>query len=231
MSGRTLLITGASKGIGRALAEHFVGLGDTVIGCSRNTPDEPLPFDHISCDVTDEKQVKALFREIRGRYEGLDAVLNNAGAASMNHSLLTPGDTFQNLLQINTLGTFLVSREGAKMMRKRGGGRIVNFSTVAARLNLEGECAYVAAKTGVEALTRVMAKELAELKVTVNCVGPTPIETDLIKNVPSDKLAALVERQAVKRMGTFADVVNVVDFFLRPESEFVTGQTLYLGGV
>ena len=231
MDSQILLITGASKGIGRALGEYYAAAGHTVIGCSRNAPDTAPTFQLLTCDVTSEADVKDMLRQIRKEHGQLDAVINNAGAASMNHSLLTPGDTFQRLMEINTLGTFLVSREAAKLMRKAKVGRIVNFSTVAVSLSLEGECAYVAAKSGVEALTRVMSKELADLNVTVNCVGPTPIETDLIRNVPKDKLEALVERQAIKRMGRFEDVINVVDFFLRPESDFVTGQTVYLGGV
>ncbi len=228
---KTVLITGASKGIGRYLAEYYANKGWAVIGCSRNPLDHAVEFTHIPCDVTEEASIKDLMRQIRKDFGGLHAVINNAGAASMNHSLLTPGKTFQNLLEINTLGTFLMSREAAKLMRKNKSGRIINFSTVAARLSLDGECAYVAAKAGVEALTRVLSKELAEFNITVNCVGPTPVETDLIRNVPADKLEALVQRQAIQRMGRFEDVSNVVDFFIQEGSEFVTGQTIYLGGV
>jgi 3-oxoacyl-[acyl-carrier protein] reductase len=149
----------------------------------------------------------------------------------MNHSLLTPVDTVRRVLDTNLTGAFLFAREAAKIMQKARYGRIVNFSTVAVALNLEGEAAYVASKAAVEALSRVMARELAPYRITVNAVGPVPIATDLIRAVPRDKIDNLVARQAIRRLGTFEDVVNVVDFFLRRESEFVTGQVIYLGGV
>src|SRR5882762_9642739 len=98
-------------------------------------------------------------------------------------------------------------------------------------LTLAGEAAYVASKSAVVALTHVLAREFAEYGVTVNCIGPGPLATNLIRSVPKQKIDRLLEQQAIPRMGTFEDVANTVDFFLRPESGFVTGQTIYLGGV
>jgi 3-oxoacyl-[acyl-carrier protein] reductase len=111
------------------------------------------------------------------------------------------------------------------------GGRIVNFSTVAVPLKLEGEAVYAASKAAVVTLTEVLAREFGEMGITVNAVGPVPIPTDLLRGVPEAKLDELVRRQAVRRYGTYEDVAHVVDFFLRPESSMITGQTLYLGGV
>ena len=116
-------------------------------------------------------------------------------------------------------------------MKKSGTGRIVNFTSVAVPLKIEGEALYAASKAAVETLTHILSKELAPYKITVNALGPTPIRTDLIRNVPENKLQQLLERQAIKRFGEHSDVANVADFFLREESEFVTGQTIYLGGV
>jgi 3-oxoacyl-[acyl-carrier protein] reductase len=149
----------------------------------------------------------------------------------MNHSLLTPASTVEKVMQTNVLGTFLAAREAAKLMRRDRYGRIVNFSTVAVQFDLEGEAAYVASKAAVEALTRVLAREFAEFGVTVNTIGPVPIKTDLIAGVPRDKIDGLIARQAIKRYGELDDVTNAVDFYLRRESGFITGQCLYLGGV
>jgi 3-oxoacyl-[acyl-carrier protein] reductase len=232
MDRRVLLITGTSKGIGRYLAQHYVDKGFEVIGCSRSAPDyEHEHYTHFSADVTDEEKVKKMFSEILEHFGGLDVLINNAGIASMNHMLLTPLKTVQNIFATNVFGTFLFCREAAKLMQKKRHGRIVNFATVATPLRLEGEAAYAASKAAVESLTEIFARELAEFGITVNAIGPTPVKTDLIRAVPAAKMQALIDRQAIRRFGEFADIANAVDFFIRPESDFVTGQVLYLGGV
>ncbi|WP_336595994.1 SDR family oxidoreductase [Helicobacter bilis] len=109
--------------------------------------------------------------------------------------------------------------------------RIVNFATVATPLRLEGEAAYAASKAALVNLTQVCAKELSEFGITINAVGPTPVPTDLIKNVPKAKMNALLNQQAIKRFGEFSDVLNAIEFFLDEKSDFITAQVIYLGGV
>ncbi len=226
------LVTGARKGIGRFLVERYAARGHKVIGCSRQPSDWAHEnYVHVEADVVDETAVKELFARVRREHGRIDNLLNNAGIAAMNHSLLTPLATVRRVMDTNLAGTFLFSREAAKLMQRTRYGRIVNFSTVAVPLHLEGEAAYVASKAAVEAPTRVMARELGQMGITVNAVGPVPVQTDLIRAVPADKIEALVARQAIKRLGTFDDVANVCDFYMRPESGFITGQILYLGGV
>ena len=226
------LITGTRKGIGRALAEHYVRAGHRVVGCSRREPEWRLAgYRHFLADVGEENEVERLFVDLRKDYGRLDHLINNAGIAAMNHALLTPVSTVERVFRTNVLGTFLFCREAARLMQRRSYGRIVNFATVATPLKLEGEAVYAASKAAVMSLTEVLARELAPWGITVNAVGPTPIDTDLIRAVPDEKIQALIARQAIRRRGTFADVLNVVDFFMREESGFVTGQTLFLGGV
>jgi 3-oxoacyl-[acyl-carrier protein] reductase len=227
-----MLLTGTRKGIGKALANHYLERGYHVVGCSRQAADwEAERYIHRSMDVSDEAAVRRLLADIRERFGSLQFLVNNAGVAAMNHALLTPLATVRQVLETNVTGTFLLCREAAKLLRGRPHTRIVNLSSVAVPLQVEGEAIYAASKAAVEMLTRVLARELAPLGITCNAVGPTPIETDLIRGVPLDKLEALIARQAIRRFGKAEDVANVVDFFLRPESDFITGQVLYLGGV
>lgn len=229
---KTIVITGTRKGIGKALADYYLAAGWRVVGCSRGESSiQHEHYQHFALDVSDEDAVVSMARKIKGTHGSVDALLNNAGIASMNHALLTPASTVNRILQTNVVGTFLFCREMAKLMRRTKNGRIVNFTTVAHPLNLEGEAIYAASKAAVESLTRILARELAELKITVNAIGPTPIETDLIRGVPQAKMDALLARQAVQRMGEIRDVINTVDFYLCDESDFITGQVLYLGGI
>lgn len=229
---RVILISGTSRGIGLGLVEHFLARGDTVCGCSRGPAGlRHARYTHTELDVSDEKAVVAMVRAAMRRHGRIDALLNNAGIATMNHALLTPAATARAIFATNFHGTFLFCREVAKTMVRRKSGRIVNFATVATPLRLEGESLYAASKAAVESFTQVLARELGPTGVTVNAVGPTPVPTDLVKNVPPAKMQALLARQAIRRFGTIDDVINVVEFFLAPHSEFVTGQVIYLGGV
>lgn len=226
------LITGTRKGIGRFLAEHYTRQGHRVIGCSRAGIDWTLEgYEHYIADVADEEAVKALFSAIRRKHNRLDHLINNAGIASMNHCLLTPLSAVHEVLNTNVVGTFLFCREAARLMQQKRYGRIVNFSTVAVPLKLAGEAIYAASKAAIITLTAVLARELADFGITVNAVGPTPVETDLIRSVPRDKIDRLLAMQAIPRLGSFEDIANVADFYLRPESGFITGQSIFLGGV
>lgn len=225
------LVTGARTGLGAFIARQLVTAGYRVFGCSRNMPSwEMAGYSHLQADVSNEEQITDLFRRIRRDTARLDVVVNNAGAAAMNHSLLVPFATVERLVRINFSGSFLVAREGAKLMRKARFGRIVNLTTIAVPLRLEGEAIYASTKAAVETMTRIMAFELAEFGITVNAVGPSPVDTNMIRGVPAEAMNRLLSRLAIKRKGTPEDVMNVIDFFIRPESSCITGQIIYLGG-
>jgi 3-oxoacyl-[acyl-carrier protein] reductase len=232
VSDAVTLITGTRKGIGRAMVEHYLAGGHRVYGCSRQDAGiDHANYRHFCLDVADEKEVRRMFSEIRKEAGRLDHVVNNAGIASMNHAMLTPIATVRSILDTNVAGTFLVCREAVKVMKAASYGRIVNVISVAAPLTLEGESIYAASKSAVQTLTQILAREFSQFGITVNAVGPGPIQTDLIRSVPPEKIASLLARQAIPRLGEYADVINVVDFYMRKESSFITAQSLFLGGV
>lgn len=231
MKNKTIFITGNRKGIGLHLTKYYLENGYNVLGCSRTESDfSHENYRHYICDVSDEKEVKHTIRLAKKEFNGIDVLINNAGLASLNHSLLTPGSTVKKLFETNFFGSFFFAKECAKVM-KNTGGRIVNFSTVAVPLNLEGEMVYASSKAAVEKMTKILAKELADFNITVNAIGPSPIYTDLIKVVPKDKIQELLNQQAIHRLGELEDVENVIDFFISPKSTFITGQIIYLGGL
>lgn len=239
---KVFIITGSRKGIGKDLSEHFLNLGHIVCGCARGEGSISHPnYRHFCLDVSDEMGVVAMIRAVRKEFGRIDILLNNAGIASMNHILTTPYKSVSNIFSTNVFGSFLFVREVAKVMSnsykkehkstKAMPFRIVNFATVATPLRLEGEAIYAASKAALVNLTQVCAKELSEFGITINAVGPTPVPTDLIKNVPKAKMDALLNQQAIKRFGEFSDVLNVIEFFIDEKSDFITGQVIYLGGV
>ncbi|HLO02024.1 MAG TPA: SDR family oxidoreductase, partial [Symbiobacteriaceae bacterium] len=170
-----VLITGTSRGIGQALVQHYVALGCQVVGCSRGASTLDLPgYTHHQVDVTDEAAVARMMREVARSHGRLDVLVNNAGIAAMNHALTTPGATAERLMATNFLGAFHVAKAGAKLMIPRRYGRIINLSTVAVPLRLEGESLYAASKSALLTFTQVLAKEVARFGITCNVVGPGP---------------------------------------------------------
>lgn len=229
---RHFLITGTSKGLGKALAEYYLEKGDAVAGCARSDTAISHPeYSHYKVDLTSPHDIADFFFTLRKEMPRLDVLINNAGIAKMNAFALTPIESLQNILDVNVGGTFMCCQKAIGLLRKAKHPRIINMSTVAVPLRLEGEAAYAASKSAVETLTKIIAKEIGGFGITCNAIGPSPIETDLIKGVGKEKIARLVNQQAIKKMATAADVINVVDFFIDPKSSLITGQIVYLGGI
>jgi len=229
---QVIVISGTRKGLGKQLAEFFLNEGAVVCGCSRGRASIAHDqYRHFELDVADEKAVMSMTRAIKKEFGKIDVLLNNAGIAAMNHLMTTPYENARTVFNTNFFGTFLFTREVSKLMMRQKSGRIVNYTTVATPLDLSGESVYAASKAAIESFTRISAKELSDFGIRVNAIGPTPVETDLIRNIPKKKLDELLAQQAIGRFGTFEDVLNVIQFFIDDRSEFITGQIIYLGGV
>jgi len=229
-----VLVTGTSSGIGRGLAKRLAGNGHTVLGCSRRPGPPPFEnYKHYQADLTSTEQVKAMFEAIRQEHGFLDALINNAGTAVMNAFLLTPEADVERLFGINVFAMFRCTREAAKLMRhsEHGSPSILNLSTVAVPWSIPGQAVYASSKSAVEQATRSLSVELAQWNIRINTIGLPPIRTALTRTVKAEKIEALVERQAIRRMCTIDDVVGPVEFLLSPAAGFVTGETLFLGGI
>lgn len=230
---KIVLITGARRGVGRLISEHFLKQGALVIGFSRHEePDNTNPhYHHLSVDVGDAESVMRGFEVVRKEFSRLDIVVNNAAVLTSQYSMIMAAAAAAAMVQTNLLGTFLVSREAAKLMKRTKWGRIINVGSVAASLDPIGDSVYAATKSGVMTLANVMAKEFAAFNVTCNTLGITAIETDMLSQLPREKVEAVIAGLPLPRFATADDILNVIDFFAAERSAYITAQTVFLGGV
>ena len=227
-----ILITGDRKGIGRYLSEYYLEKGMTVIGCSRSETNlKNKNYQHFCLDVSDEQAVKKMYSEIRQTYGRLDVLINNAGVnLSLAPILLVPYKSALRTIEINLLGTFLMSREAARIMMKNSFGRIINFSSMAVKHEVKGEAIYTASKSAIISFTRVMAKEVHGYNITCNIIAPSAIKTDLMDSIDKDALRDVLKRNAIQELCKTEDISNTIDWFIKTTSNSITGQIIYLGG-
>ena len=228
-----ILITGDRKGIGRYLSEYYLEKGMTVIGCSRSETNlKNKNYQHFCLDVSDEQAVKKMYSEIRQTYGRLDVLINNAGVnLSLSPVLLVPYKSALRTIEINLLGTFLMSREAVRIMMKNSFGRIINFSSMAVKHEVKGEAIYTASKSAIISFTRVMAKEVYGYNITCNIIAPSAIKTDLMDSIDKDALRDVLKRNAIQELCKTEDISNTIDWFIKTTSNSITGQIVYLGGV
>lgn len=232
-AGKVVLVTGARRGVGLLVAEHFRKHGAQVIGFSRHGDDgEARPgYSHMVVDVSDADSVSGGFELLRKQFGRVDIVVNNAAVLTSQYSMIMPVTAARSMLDTNLFGTFLVSREAARLMRGGKWGRIINIGSMAVSLEPVGDSIYAATKAAVSTLANVMAKELAPLNITCNTLGITAIETDMLNQLPRAKVDAIIAGLPIARYATADDILNVIDFFASERSGYVTAQTLFLGGV
>jgi 3-oxoacyl-[acyl-carrier protein] reductase len=230
VSQKVTLITGTSRGIGHRLASHLLAEGHRVYGCSRSECDLEHPaYVHTRLDVCDAKGAADLFERIEREAGRLDHLINNAAVARLNHSLLTPVSTVRDAFEVNAIAPFLFAQEAARLMKKGSFGRILNFTTAALPLGLAGNIGYLASKAALDEMTRVLARDLGNLGITVNGIGPSFTELGLAKKALSHFPEA-IQRQPIPRPAREDEIFAVVDFFLSEAASMVTGQIVYLGG-
>ena len=234
---RIAIVTGAAKGIGKAIASRFAGENYFVIAVDVDRENgQKLVYELgkekvelMITDISKEEEVSGLFNSVIKNYNHIDVLVNNAGIIRDNLIWNMPVEDFDVVLNLNLRGTWLMCRECAKVMKQQQSGRIVNIAS-RAWLGNRGQSNYAASKAGVIALTRVLALELGKYNVCVNAVAPGLIDTPLTQKLEKDVLQKLVESQPTKTMGKPEDVANAVSFLSSEKTNFVTGQTIYVDG-
>jgi 3-oxoacyl-[acyl-carrier protein] reductase len=231
-SGKTALVTGATRGVGRTIAEHFLKEGAEVVGFARGESDlADKGYRHIQVDLADPMAIQKAFLGLHGKVTSLDIVVNNAAVLTSQYAMIMPPAAAQAMVNVNLLAPFIVSREAAKFMRKSKWGRIINIGSMAASLEPIGDSVYAATKAGLSTLANVMAKEFGPMNVTCNTLGVTAIDSDMLAQLPRDKIEAIIAGLPVPRFATADDILNVIDFFAAESSGYITAQTIFLGGV
>jgi len=239
LQGKLALVTGASRGIGQAVAKQLATLGATVVGTATTTEGaatitatlEPLGGRGVALDVNDIDAANALVREL-GRSEagGPHILVNNAGITRDTLAMRMKDEDWDAVVNTNLSAVFRLSRAVTRGMMKARWGRIINITSVIGFSGNPGQANYAAAKAGVTGLTKALARELGSRGVTVNCVAPGFIDTDMTRALDAQQTAAILEQIPLGRLGAVDDIAQAVAFLAGPGSAYITGTTLHVNG-
>lgn len=235
---KTALVTGGGRGIGWAIACRLAAEGAQVAVADLRFDDpvetpadvDPARIEKVPMDVSDDASVEGAVRDLQKRYGTIPLLVNNAGITRDNLLLRMKNEEWDKVIATNLTGTYRLCRALIPAMVRARYGRIVNISSVVARLGNAGQVNYAAAKAGVEGLTRTLAREFASRNVTLNCVAPGFIDTAMTRALGEEARTRLLELIPMKRLGTPADVASAVLFLLGEGASYVTGTTLYVNG-
>ncbi len=236
--GRKLaLVTGATRGIGAAIAQRLAGDGHRVIGTATSDQGAAQISEALADEgeglvmrVEDEASVADAYRQIEDRYGMPLVIVNNAGVTRDNLLLRMKSEDWQTVVQTNLSSMYLVIKPALRNMMKARWGRIINLSSVVARMGNPGQSNYVASKAGIEGFTRSLAQEIASRGITVNAVAPGFIETDMTAQLEPDQVRQMRERIPAGRLGSVEDIAHAVSFLASDGAGYVTGETLQING-
>lgn len=218
--GKTVLITGASRGIGKSIADHFCDNRADVLGIHKTGG--------VGIDLSDPNQIVKYFEDHKD--QKIDILINNAAVLTSHYAVRIPLDKAIEMVMVDFMAVFLVTRECIRLMRNPT-GRIINISSMAVALEPMGDSLYAACKAGITKMNNIIAKEVAFSGITCNTLAVSAIETDMLKQLNKDKIDDVINGLPIPRYAKMEDIMNVIDFFASPESDYITAQTIYLGGV
>ena len=238
LKGQVALVTGASRGIGRAIATALAGQGMTVVGTATTDAGAAaigealasLGGSGVKLDVTDGAALDAAIDGIVKQHGGLHVLVNNAGITRDTLSMRMKDEDWDAVLDTNLKAVFRASRAAIRPMMKQRYGRIVNITSVVGASGNPGQANYAAAKAGVAGMTRSLARELGSRGITVNCVAPGFIDTDMTHSLPEAQKAALLAQIPLGRLGQAGEIAHAVAFLASPLAGYITGTELHVNG-
>ncbi|MGY2573433.1 3-oxoacyl-ACP reductase FabG [Vibrio sp. C8] len=237
LDGKVALVTGASRGIGKAIAELFVERGATVIGTATSESGAQAISAYLgdngkglALNVTDAESVETVLKAINDEFGAIDILVNNAGITRDNLLMRMKDDEWSDILDTNLTSIFRMSKAVLRGMMKKRNGRIINVGSVVGTMGNAGQANYAAAKAGVIGFTKSMAREVASRGVTVNTVAPGFIETDMTKALNDEQRAATLAQVPAGRLGDPREIASAVAFLASPEGAYITGETLHVNG-
>jgi 3-oxoacyl-[acyl-carrier protein] reductase len=224
-----IIITGASRGLGLDIAQRLAKKGHDILGIARSGTNSD--FEIKNADVSDFTQLKAIAKQLLANKIEITGLINAAGIASLNLTILTPPEKVASIIKINLMGTIYSCQAFSPLMIRAKHGSIINFSSIAVSLGLSGEAIYAASKAGVESFSRTFARELSGHGIRVNCISPGPIDTELLKGVSKSQIEKIIKDQVIQRQFTPSDVSDVAEFLISRKSESLSGEVFHIGGV
>ena len=240
LQGQIALVTGASRGIGQAIAQELGRQGATVVGTATTDKGAALISAYLSeagikgcgyaMNVNDAAQTEKVLEDLRKQFGEITILVNNAGITRDNLLARMTDEEWDDVLATNLKSVFRLSRAVLRAMMKARSGRIISISSVVGSMGNAGQTNYAAAKAGMAGFTRSLAQEVGSRNITVNCVAPGFIDTDMTHALGEDQRAKLVEHVPLKRLGQPVDIAAAVAFLASPSASYVTGVTLHVNG-